>query len=108
MKRLILEAGAKTDLRRAKRYFEKVRPGLGREFLDAVWNRIERLLFHPFSAPVVEYDVRRAVESRFHFNLYYYVEEDKLFIISVIHQRRHPDTWKRRLRSRWRGRAHDN
>lgn len=98
MKRLILEAGAKIDLRRAKRYYEKERPGLGREFLDEVWNRIERLLRHPFSAPVVEYGVRRAVESRFHFNLYYYVEEDELIIISVIHQRRHPDTWKKRLR----------
>ena len=108
MRRLILEAGAKIDLRRAKRFYEKERPGLGREFLDAIWNRTERLLLHPFSAPVVEYDVRRAVESRFHFNLYYYVEEHKLVIISVIHQRRHPDRWKRRLRSSWRGRVHGN
>ena len=100
MKRVSLDPAARADLRKAKRYYERQRPGLGEEFLDAAWNRIQHLVRHPYTAPVIEYDVRRAGEDRFHYNLYYYVEEDELVIIAVIHQRRHPDTWKRRIRHR--------
>jgi len=97
LRRFVLDPAAKVDLRKAKRYYEKKRLGLGKEFLAKVWDRIQQLLLHPFSAPVVEYHVRRARVDLFHFDLYYYIENDEIFIIAVIHQRQHQDTWKKRL-----------
>ena len=97
MTRFFLTAIAQSDIRSAKRYYESQRPGLGKKFLDRVWERIERILAHPRAARIVEADFRKAKISKFQFYLYYYIDGDAIVIFTVLHERRHPDFWKKRL-----------
>lgn len=97
MTRFFLTAIAQSDIRGAKRYYERKRLGLGKDFLDRVWQRIERILAHPRAAPIVEAGIRKAKISKFKFHLYYYIEGDAIVIFTVLHQRRRPDFWKKRL-----------
>lgn len=42
-------------------------------------------------------DVRRCLVNRFPFGVIYSVEQGEIFILAVMHLRRHPDYWKDRL-----------
>lgn len=97
MTRFFLTAIAQSDIRAAKRYYERQKPGLGKDFLDRAWQRIERILTHPRAAPVIEADFRKAKITKFNFYLYYYIENDAIVIFAVLHQRRDPKFWKKRL-----------
>ena len=96
MSRYILTPAAKSHLRRFKRYYEARRPGTGDRFLDEAWQRIQRILLHPYAAPVAEGRVRKAKVPGFKNNIYYFVRGDEIVVIAVMHQRQHPDAWKKR------------
>lgn len=88
---------AKSDLRQIKRHYEEQRPGTGKRFLDEAWERIQRILLHPHAAPIAKGKVRKAKVGRFKINIYYFIRNDEIVVIAVMHQRRHPDAWKKRL-----------
>jgi plasmid stabilization system protein ParE len=93
----ILTSTAKSHLRRFKRYYEAQRPGKGNRFLDEAWQRIQRILLHPYAVRVVEGKVRKAKIPGFKNGLYYFVKGDEIVIFAVMHQRQHPDSWKKSL-----------
>jgi plasmid stabilization system protein ParE len=97
LNRYILTPRAKSDLRQLKRYHEERRPGKGKKLLDEAWQRIQRILLHPYAAPTAKGKVRRAKVPGFKINLYYFVRDNEIVVIAVMHQRRHPDAWKKRL-----------
>ena len=97
MSGFILTPTAKSHLRRIKRYYAERRPGKGSKFLDEAWQRIQRLLLHPYAAPVVEGKVRKAKIPGFKNDLYYFVRDNQIVIFAIMHQRQHPDAWKKSL-----------
>ena len=69
-------------------------------FLSELNSFIHIINDHPRSFIVVYKGHRECSMVIFPYNIYYFVENDKAFIIAVIHHARHPNTWKKRIRKR--------
>ena len=96
MAEVIVRPGAQADIREAAQWYESRRPGLGSEFtlqLDALFERIGH---YPLQFPEISSGVRRALLERFPYAIYF-VATVSTVVISVLHQRRHPDKWKQRV-----------
>lgn len=77
-------------------YYEDCEPGLGQDFSIEVLNCIQAIVDFPLGWPVIEEDIRRCLINRFPFGIVFIVEENEIFILSVMHLRRNPNTWKKR------------
>jgi plasmid stabilization system protein ParE len=89
--RLIIRPRAEADLQRAKDWYDRQRPGLGNEFLDAVGDALEILKEHPERHPVYYRLFRRLLTRRFPYKLFYIIEGDQIKLFRVLHARRdHP------------------
>jgi toxin ParE1/3/4 len=80
-------------------WYEKERAGLGGAFLDLVKATLAEIEDHPRRYARVFKDVRKVVLSRpFPYKILYYLDEprDRLVVIAILHDSRHPSAWKRR------------
>lgn len=87
---------AERDTRRAISWYEKQRPGLGRELtleLDAIY---EGLADNPFLYADIHRGIRRAITRRFPYGVFYLVADNEVRVLSVMDMSRNPSVWKRR------------
>lgn len=56
---------------------------------------LDRIVENPAQFPVLERRVRFAVLRTFPYVVYFDARDDRVIILRILHQRRHPDTWKR-------------
>lgn len=78
------------------RYYEARATGLGADFLSAVDAAILRISESPDGMPIVEDDVRRCPVPRFPFDVYFFIINDEIRILAIVHERRKPGYWKHR------------
>ncbi len=79
-------------------YYEEREENLGLDSAAEVSAAIGRATEHPRAWPILEDEVRRCQTIRFPYAVLYSQEPDGIFILAVMHLRRHPDYWKDRLR----------
>jgi plasmid stabilization system protein ParE len=98
-----MKAGSVVFRRRAREefdaagdWYERERPGLGRQFSDEIDNLLGRLVETPSLFPVVHRDIRRAVVRRFPYCVYFRVREGRVVILGVMHTARRPGDWQGR------------
>lgn len=77
-------------------YYEDREVGLGYDFSAEVFAAIQNIVNYPDAWPVIEEDVRRCLVNRFPFSVIYSIEQGGIFILTVMHLRRHPDYWRHR------------
>ncbi len=77
-------------------YHEK-QLGLGERFLEALGRLFDRIMENPRQFPVVELEVRRALLRHFPYGVYFTVTSDHIQVIAVLHLRRYPQEWQRRI-----------
>ena len=89
---------AEDDVAEAYGEYEAARGGLGDEFLSEVGRVLDLIGAYPEAGPEVHRDLRRALVHRFPDSLYYRVvrEAELVEVRAVVHQRRHPRSWRRR------------
>lgn len=87
---------AETELNEAIQYYEECEAGLGFDFSIEVFASIQHIVCYPHAWPIMVEHVRRCLVNRFPFGLIYSIEEREIFILAVMHLRRHPDYWKDR------------
>jgi len=95
--RLVIRREAELDIEEAAGWYEDERPGLGGRFtgeLDRLFDRIEQ---SPLHFPAVGEGARRGLLHKFPYSVYFLLEHQTVIVLAVVHQRRHPDTWKQRL-----------
>lgn len=98
--RVRIEPDAEEELSAAAEWYEAHRPGLGREFVNAVDEALERIAALPHSgAPVRDVDVpvRRTLTKRFPYAVVFMLVADEVVVIAVAHMKRRPDYWLGRL-----------
>jgi plasmid stabilization system protein ParE len=95
--KLVLRPEAELDMEEAALWYEVERQGLGDRFVSELSRLFVRITESPRQFPVVEEGARRGLLHRFPYAVYFLLEEDTATVLAVIHQRRHPDRWKRRL-----------
>ena len=87
---------AEHDTRRAFSWYEKQRPGLGRELaleLDSIY---ERLAENPYLYADIHRGIRRAITRRFPYGVFYLIVESEVRVLSVADMSRNPSVWRRR------------
>ena len=90
---------AQKDILEAIIWYEKNREGLGDEFLIAVENEKHFIEQNPYYYEEKYKGIRRAITKRFPYILYYKIEsETKVLVYAVLHMKRSPRTWKKRVK----------
>lgn len=87
---------AESEFRQAIDYYEDREQGLGYDFSIEVFNTIRNIVNYPTAWPIIEEGMRRCLVNRFPYGVIYSIEQDEIFILAVMHLRRHPDYWKNR------------
>lgn len=88
---------AKRELRNAAQYYEGRVPGLGHDFIREVRKSIDRIIRWPNAWHPLDEEVRRCRTHRFPYGIIYTIENGVVLVISVMHLRRHPDSWRKNL-----------
>ena len=96
MKAVVFQEDAETEMLEAAAYYEAQQDDLGRRFLAAVQDAINRILLNPSLYPVVEFDVQRCLTKIFPFGVLFRNRPDKIEVIAVMHLHRYPNYWQER------------
>ncbi len=85
------------ELRDIRNYYEARSPGLGAQFIDEFERQVLTLAAAPERWMVVTGDIRRCLMRRFPYVIYFRrVDQQRLRVTLVRHQRRHPDLGRER------------
>ena len=91
---LILRPAAAADIEDAISWYDRQRPALGTEFLEAVNAALAAIADNPRLAPVVQRNTRRMLLRRFPYGIYYRVYTDMIVVVACMHGRRNPRRWR--------------
>jgi plasmid stabilization system protein ParE len=78
-------------------YFERD-PDVADRFVVDVENTAARIVERPTMRAEIEPGVRRALLHDFPYSLIYRLEDDCVFVLAVMHHKRHPTYWHDRNR----------
>ena len=95
--RLLFRPEARLDIEDAAGWYEDQRSDLGRRLAGEITSLLDRIRKTPLQFPVVGEGVRRGLLHRFPYAVYFLLEDDAVTVLAVLHQRRDPELWKRRL-----------
>jgi toxin ParE1/3/4 len=95
---LLTSAQAERDIQDAYRWHEEQRRGLGKELVAEL-----RVAFYKCTASPLVYQprrggVRRVLLRRFPYAVYFPLEEQLVEVFAVLHVRRNPSEWQRRVK----------
>lgn len=93
---LIIHSCAESEISDAALWYEKQRRGLGSEFLQCIDAALESIQRAPNLYTNIYKNVRRALIKRFPYSIFYILENGKIVIIAVFHEKRNPNIWKAR------------
>ena len=88
---------AETELFATIDWYEQQEPGLGQSFSDEVVAAIVRIIDFPTAWPFLHGDIRRCLTNRFPFGVLYTVDQNEIYILSIMHLRRKPGFWMDRI-----------
>jgi len=88
---------AKSELQSAAHYYESCVSGLGHDFLQEVRETIYRIIRWPRAWHPLDEEFRRCRTHRFPYAIIYTIENGEVLIVSVMHLRRHPESWRKNL-----------
>ena len=95
---LIIRPEAADDIQAARDWYERQRPGLGRQFLDCLDDQLNRVRNAPQLYARVCGGVRRCKLPRFPYLVFYREFQDRVEILAVFHASRNPRLWQSRVR----------
>jgi hypothetical protein len=95
---VVILSAAEEELAEAKKYHDSQRFGLGTEFVDSFNEAIERIIALPEAWGLIAKKVRCCIFRRFEYGIIYVVRDEVIFVLAVMHLKRRPGYWKKRLR----------
>ena len=103
MKTIRFHPEADEEMVEAAVWYEAQQEDLGKRFLTAVQDALNRIELNPELYPFVEGDVHRCLTKTFPFGILFRIRPHIIAIMAVMHLRRDPDYWKTRRFDRDRG-----
>lgn len=97
MKPLFFHPDVAKDIKDAFNWYEDKAKGLGNSFINELEIAYDRVSQMPNSWLNFEYGFKRYILPRFPFSVIYKEEIDKIFIVTVMHNRQKPDYWMERI-----------
>lgn len=94
MKPFRFHPDADAEMLDAAVWYESQQQYLGKRFLAAVKDTLNRIELNPTLYAFIDGDVRRCLTPIFPFGVLFRVKPDLIAIMAVMHLRRDPDYWK--------------
>lgn len=91
---------AETDINDAYTWLEEQKIGLGKDFILCVDASIQSIIKTPHLFSKVYEQIHRCLIRRFPYGVYYFISENTVIVIGVLHARRNPAIWKNRKHKR--------
>jgi plasmid stabilization system protein ParE len=88
---------ARAELIESAKYYETQQTGLGKRFLAAVRDSINRIERHPLLYHIVEGEMRQCKVRRFPYGIIFRLGPGQIEIVAVMHFHRKPEYWQSRL-----------
>lgn len=90
---------AREDVRKAKVWYKEQKPGLEKRFSEAIKTAILKLHKYPLAYSVRYKNIRIIHPKTFPYGIHYYLEDttSQIVIIAIVHNKRHPDTFQKRV-----------
>jgi plasmid stabilization system protein ParE len=90
---------AKNDIRAAAKWYNQARPGLGKELVERVRQRMSELRSNPLTCQIKYSEVHTALVEQFPYMIHYYVDQQNktIVVISILHTSQDPNIWHERL-----------
>jgi plasmid stabilization system protein ParE len=85
---VILHSCAEEDVLDAMNWYEKKLHGLGNRFLFSLDATLQIISRNPNAFPKVYKDYRRALLRRFPYGVFYIIENEKVIVMAVFHEKR--------------------
>jgi len=96
--KIIYAPEAKLEIKEAAAYYEGCKNGLGESFLRELELAIDDLSRSPFRWRRISRNFRRRLLKRFPYGVIYVADDDEIFIAAVMHLKREPGYWKKRIK----------
>jgi plasmid stabilization system protein ParE len=88
---------AETELLDAITWYNEENAGLGFEFAAEIAHTIERIVDNPSAWAPLSPRTRRCRTNRFPYSVIYQIRSETILIVSVMHMKRHPESWRNNL-----------
>ncbi len=95
--RVVFHPAAELELLDAVHYYTGIDPNLGSRFYQEMDRLLQEVCEHPKTFRLFDSPARRHFSRSFPYGLIYLEEPDRLWIVAVMHMKREPGYWKRRL-----------
>lgn len=82
---IFVRARAKSDLRKARDWYDRQREGLGDDFLRAIAAAIARLEANPHICQIYYKKFRQILPDTFPYRIIYFIDGDRIIIARVFH-----------------------
>ena len=91
---------AYSDLRKAKKWYNEQREGLGEEFKAEVNKEIDYISYYPRHYQTKFKDLRQSLVSRFPYAIFYSIDEEgkRIIIFGILFTGRNPRIIKERIK----------
>jgi plasmid stabilization system protein ParE len=100
MKRVRFSADAKQDLDEAAAWYSQQKTGLGDEFAMGVRTFVLGIADFPNAGQKEFRGARSRTMRRFPYRVVYLYSDGLVTIVAVVHTKRRPATWRRRLKAK--------
>lgn len=90
----LLEPAA-VELADAVAFYEGYTSRLGTAFLEEFDRAMELITSMPEAWSQVDHEVRRFLLRRFPYSIFYSVEDELVIVLTVFHQHRNPNSWRK-------------
>jgi toxin ParE1/3/4 len=94
--KLVYTASARQDILAIINWYNDYESYLGERFDSERLELVDKLKMFPEMAPDIGNNLRRATFSTFPYSLFYRLTSDTIFVLSILHTSRDPDTWNNR------------
>jgi plasmid stabilization system protein ParE len=95
--RLDFHPEALEEYEAAARYYGRRNPEVGRRFVEAVEEAIQRMLEAPFAWQRLDDQFRRCLTHVFPYAVIYQAGTESVLIIAIMHGCQDPDYWRDRI-----------
>ena len=89
---------AADDIREITFWYKGISPELGRRFVAELYNGFDRIVANPNAWFNIASRVKRYTLSHFPYLIIFQVQNDLIVLYAVIHSRRNPNRWKKRIK----------
>ncbi len=96
MKSIRFHPEAESEMNDAAQWYESQQENLGRRFLGAVQDTVNKIRVNPELYPYAEGDVRRCLTKTFPFGVLFRIKPSGIEVVAVMHLHREPRYWSQR------------